>query len=127
MSHHTPDGAAPEQRRGPAPVRERANPWDRLAGIVLMLPFAVLAMTASYTGMMTGVTAGACTGACSGPAITGGLALVTFGPIVVFFAALFLVIRGVLTRRIIFWIPLVGFIALAIVWYVGVPLASGLL
>ncbi|MEN2738143.1 DUF6264 family protein [Microbacterium sp. X-17] len=117
----------PERRRGPEPVRERRNPWDLAATLVLMLVLAVLGMTASYAGMIAGTTASTCTGDCSGPGITVGLVLVTFGPIVVFFAGLFLVIRGVLRRAFTFWIPLVGFIALAILWYAGVALASGVL
>jgi hypothetical protein len=114
-----------DRRTGPEPVRERANPWEIAATVVLTLGLAVLSMTVSYTGMIAGTTASTCAGDCSGAGITVGLVLVTFGPIVVFFVALFLVIRGFLRRAITFWIPLAGFVVLAICWYLGVALASG--
>jgi len=123
-----PDGVTDDPPRDPepiddvAPVRPRPATWDVWLTILLLVPLAVLAMSASYSGMMAGTTGGGCGGSCDGPSLTIGLVLMTFSPIVLFFAALFVGIRRLSRGKRAFWAPLAAFVALAVLWYAGVAL-----
>jgi hypothetical protein len=94
---------------------------DRTVTVLLMIGLGILVPIVAFLGLLFGMVSDGCGGdaACDGDQIGLGILIASGSPIVVFIAALSVVVKRFRRRLPTWWVPLVALAAGAVLFIIG--------
>ncbi len=109
----------------PEPAARRSRGWDVALTIVLLVMLPLLALAASYAGVLLVYAADACGPAtCDTGLMNIGFWTAVVSPWVVLIFGVVISIVRLVRHRLAFWVPLVTVVAIAAVWFVAAALVG---
>lgn len=104
----------------PEPAVRKARGWDVALTIVLLVLLPLLALGASYAGVLLAYAADACGAAsCDTGLMNIGFWLAVVSPWVVLLGGVIVTIVRLVRHRLAFWVPLVTIVAMTALWFVA--------
>ena len=99
---------------------------ERAVTVLLMIGLAVLVPFASFMGLFFGMVSDGCAGdtPCNGDQIGLGVGMAVVSPVLVFLAALVVVVKRFAGRRPAWWVPLVALVVGACLFVLGGVIAA---
>ncbi|GAA5123082.1 hypothetical protein GCM10023339_42390 [Alloalcanivorax gelatiniphagus] len=99
----------------------RPSKVERSVTVVLMVGLAALVPLGSFFGLFFGMASDGCVGdaPCDSDQIGLGVAVAALSPVVVFIAALVVVLARFARRRSAWWVPLVALVVGGLLWATG--------
>ncbi|MFJ4039322.1 hypothetical protein ACIPVB_14740 [Microbacterium sp. NPDC090007] len=109
----------------PEPRARAARPWDVALTIVLLVLLPLLALGASYAGVLLAFASDAC-GAdrCDIALMNLGFWAAVISPWVVLVLGLVVTIVRLVRHRLAFWVPLVTIVMMAAAWFVAAAIVG---
>lgn len=105
-------------------VRRPIVVWDIVVTIILLVMGIAGTIVISLTAIGLAFAADRCTGLeCNQAQFSAGVIVALIGPSFAFVIATILSIVRLAQRRRAFWVPLVGFLVVALVWFGGAAIA----
>jgi hypothetical protein len=109
----------------PEPRAKTSRPWDVVVTIVLLVLLPLLALAASYAGVLLAFASDAC-GAdrCDAALMNTGFWAAVVSPWVVFVLGLVVTIVRLVRHRLAFWVPLLTIVVMAAAWFVSAAIVG---
>lgn len=109
----------------PEPRPRAGRPWDVAITIALLVLLPLLALGASYAGVLLAFASDACSGAaCDTDLMNAGFWIAVVSPWVVLVIGVIVAIIRLVRHRLAFWVPLVAAVAMVAVWFVAAALVG---
>jgi hypothetical protein len=119
-TERTPEPASASASAAP---RRRRKGWDIALTIVLLVLLLAAAVVAASVGLALGVGSDACGSGgrvCRQDLLAVGVWTAFTTPLLILAVALFFSVVLLVVRRRAFWVPLAGFVLVAVLWSLGV-------
>ncbi|MDR6692070.1 sterol desaturase/sphingolipid hydroxylase (fatty acid hydroxylase superfamily) [Microbacterium sp. 1154] len=109
----------------PEPTARRSRGWDVALTIVLLVLLPLLALAASYAGVLLAYAADACgSTTCNTGLMNIGFWTAVVSPWVVLLVGVIVAIVRLVRHRLAFWVPLVTIVAIVAVWFIAAALVG---
>lgn len=109
----------------PEPRGRAPRPWDVATTIVLLVLLPLLALAASYAGVVLASAARACGAqACDAGLMNLGFWIAVIAPWVILVVGLVVAIIRLVRHRLAFWVPLVAILSMVAVWFIAAALVG---
>jgi len=109
----------------PEPAARTSRGWDVALTIVPLVLLPLLALTASYAGVLLAFASDACgSTTCNTGLMNIGFWTAVISPWVVLVIGVIVAIVRLVRRRLAFWVPLVTVVAVVAVWFVAAALVG---
>jgi len=109
----------------PEPRGRAARPWDVALTIVLLVLLPLLALVATYAGVVLASAAQACaTQSCDAGIMNTGFWTAVIAPWVILVIGVVAAIVRLVRHRLAFWVPLVAIATMVAVWFVAAALVG---
>ncbi len=109
----------------PEPAARKTRGWDTALTIVLLVLLPLLALAASYAGVLLVFAADACGSIrCDTALMNTGFWMAVISPWVVLLIGVVISIVRLVRHRLAFWVPLVTIACIAAVWFVAAALVG---
>ncbi|MDQ1112447.1 uncharacterized BrkB/YihY/UPF0761 family membrane protein [Microbacterium testaceum] len=109
----------------PEPAARTSRGWDVALTIVLLVLLPLLALAASYAGVLLAFASNACgSTTCNTGLMNIGFWTAVISPWVVLVIGVIVAIVRLVRRRLAFWVPLVTVVAVVAVWFVAAALVG---
>ena len=107
------------------PQRPARRGWDLALTIVFLVLLPLAALACSYAGFLLAFASDACgTMRCEYGVMNFGLWFAVISPWVVLLIAVVIAIVRLVRHRIAFWVPLVGIVLMAAMWFIAAAIVS---
>ncbi|MDU0367944.1 DUF6264 family protein [Microbacterium sp. KSW4-17] len=109
----------------PEPRGRAPRPWDVATTIVLLVLLPLLALAASYAGVVLASAARVCGAqACDAGLMNLGFWIAVIAPWVILVVGLVVAIIRLVRHRLAFWVPLVAILSMVAVWFIAAALVG---